>query len=400
MRDIQTLLFEAKLISNRYELINKYEKDKFNIFEVLELERNEVRTHSKFISELLNKNSSHQMGAVFFDLFLNVLYAEPNFNSENYSVVIEQHTNDGFIDIFIKENVANPKIIVIENKIDAVDQPRQLKRYHNYCKGITLLENISLVYLTLDGKNPTQESIDDLGLEDIIIISYQNDIIQWLKSCQEKAFNHPSLRETIGQYIQLINKLTNNNMNENEKNEMIALLSKPENINIALDLVTIVPDFKKRIVLDFWETLKCQLTEKLKIKDWSFEIDLTSNAFPKAKLLYKKDETIFLCLEKIYSNIYGGLWMDAKKISKEKREIIKTLVSEKVGKTRQSDYWPYLKPIPFNNSILDFNNNDQLILLTNEDGKKEIEELILKEFIFLRDKFEKYFPDMINIINQ
>ena len=104
MKEIQSLLYKVKSISERYELIERYEKNKFNIFEILGLESYEVRTHSKFISDLLRKDGSHQMGAIFFQLFLKCIFPDCVFDSDNYFVTAEEYTNDGYIDIFIKEN--------------------------------------------------------------------------------------------------------------------------------------------------------------------------------------------------------------------------------------------------------------------------------------------------------
>ncbi len=65
MESLQTLLDEVRLIVNRNR-IEREEKRKrgelFNIFNVLDLRTNEVRTHSAFIAELLNPDGNHGLG--------------------------------------------------------------------------------------------------------------------------------------------------------------------------------------------------------------------------------------------------------------------------------------------------------------------------------------------------
>jgi hypothetical protein len=44
----------------------------FNIFEILNLSTNEVRTHSAFISELLDQKGRHGQGDLFLRMFLSL----------------------------------------------------------------------------------------------------------------------------------------------------------------------------------------------------------------------------------------------------------------------------------------------------------------------------------------
>ena len=92
----------------------------------------------------------------------------------------------------------NGKIIMIENKIYASEQPNQLLRYYN------AFPNGKLFYLTLFG----EESKQNFPKEKYNIISYENDIIIWLEECKKESVNIPILRESITQYINLIKKLS------------------------------------------------------------------------------------------------------------------------------------------------------------------------------------------------
>ena len=61
---IENLLIQIGAINKSYEKIAKLTGENFNIFEVLGLTTNEVRTHSAFIAELLNPKGSHDQNEV------------------------------------------------------------------------------------------------------------------------------------------------------------------------------------------------------------------------------------------------------------------------------------------------------------------------------------------------
>ena len=64
-QNIEGLLEAAKAIINKYQAKAKLEKNQFNIFTVLRDESEEVCLHSRFIFELLNQRSKHEMGNIF-----------------------------------------------------------------------------------------------------------------------------------------------------------------------------------------------------------------------------------------------------------------------------------------------------------------------------------------------
>lgn len=136
----QQLLNQISTISKSYELVAKSTGENFNLFQILGLETAEVKTHSRFIAELLNPKGSHLQGDLFLRLFINYLNhltqkiesdeienlllsnsINLNFNSTN--VIVEKHIGkvideeSGRIDICLLDSQNN--IICIENKIYA-----------------------------------------------------------------------------------------------------------------------------------------------------------------------------------------------------------------------------------------------------------------------------------------
>ena len=140
---------------NDTALILKHKKEKeflkgetFNVFSILKMEKMETKTHTPFLSELLNPNGKHLKGNIFLNLFLdtigyNKLDDIQYLNSDNATVKMNHHIgkvildegneSGGYIDIYIFDT--NNNSITIENKIDEfTEQPKQIVRYYNYNK--------------------------------------------------------------------------------------------------------------------------------------------------------------------------------------------------------------------------------------------------------------------------
>lgn len=115
------------------------------------------------------------------------------------------------------------KIVIIENKIYAGDQPRQLVRYKSYAAANFAMNK--LCYLTLDGHDADKTSSGKLKSgTDYITLSYRNDILKWLNDCIMSAVQRPLIRETIIQYKKTIEQLTNQQMEQEEKRSLYELM--------------------------------------------------------------------------------------------------------------------------------------------------------------------------------
>lgn len=68
-------------------------------------------------------------------------------------------------------------------------------------------------------------------------IAYKDEDFQdWLRSCQQRAYDQPSLRESVGQYLHVVQKLTGTDMRDAQLKELSALCEKDENLVLAYDL--------------------------------------------------------------------------------------------------------------------------------------------------------------------
>ena len=244
-KNINRLLGQVKTITKSYERVNEAIGGNFNIFSVLRIESDEERTHSRFLAELLNPEGVHGCKDAFLKLFVEGMPVEiESLNTKNCKVTTEARAKEGRIDILIKED--NPsKVIMIENKIYAREQPDQLLRYKNS------FPNGKLLFLTLDGRDSEQGSSKDIYTP----ISYKENIIAWLEECKKVAVDKPIIRETLTQYINLIKKLTNLNINSEMDRKLLELFIKDKEDFIA---------FKNIRNVNIYEIYKIALNEYLK----------------------------------------------------------------------------------------------------------------------------------------
>lgn len=239
-------------IENTKKKEEKARGERFNIFSIMRMKTDEVHTHSALIAAMLNPNGPHGSGDMYLNLFLQSVpeLHGIDFDTANakadyeYSIgdINEDKTEGGRIDILIE---SGKKAIIIENKIYAEDQPKQLLRYKNFAK--SKYSEYYILYLTLEGKNASTESCNGLLEEEYIKVSYRDTIKDWLTKCIEKSATKPLVRETLIQYQNLILKLTHQDMDEStiksfsslckEADDLKAMLQIHEHYDIIMDKV-------------------------------------------------------------------------------------------------------------------------------------------------------------------
>ena len=204
--------------------------ENYNLFSILSIERYELK-HSALIANLLDPKGSHGCGDAFLRAFFEIALkgtAYPFENStpldsrtEHYTGPIAGDTG-GRIDILVESSHYG---LIIENKIYAGDQDKQLTRYDNYGKETFGADGYLLVYLTLYGCDASKESTATKSAEEVgyLRLSYAEDILRWLEQCVRLADNKPLVRESLNQYIRTIKQLTYQDMNQEDIQKIIDL---------------------------------------------------------------------------------------------------------------------------------------------------------------------------------
>lgn len=251
---IECLLDKVHSTIVEHEKASVHNGVNFNLFSILNIEKDEVGTHSRFIYELLNPRGAHNLGYFPVKTLLEII----NLDVDAHSIEVrrEDLTRSGRrIDFTIS---TKNHLIGIEMKIDAGDQCNQLNDYYDelFFRAKNN-EKVSIFYLTLNGKEPSLYSLGKLPIEHINCISFDIHILTWLQKCVAQAPNESVVKQTLNQYLSLVEKLTH-------KSGLIPALSteiagSTEKMLAALSISEAVVYAQERIMRLFWNELNAKL---------------------------------------------------------------------------------------------------------------------------------------------
>ena len=205
----------AKAEADRQRAMGKHD---YNIFTLFHDFSDEVNLHSNFIASLLDPNGDHYKGDLFLKLFLETCGIDDFSIDTSRATVFKEFKH---IDIYISDG---KKHIILENKVYAKDQPTQIARYIDTIqnKGAKECdrvkdENIYVLYLHPDGELPKENSLggyklnqDNTKLEkdgssiNFKVISYGNEILEWIDMCKNEVSNITDLNVFLSQYKDVI----------------------------------------------------------------------------------------------------------------------------------------------------------------------------------------------------
>jgi hypothetical protein len=303
METAEKLLNDVKsIIKINEEEINKTGKG-FNLISLLGMENNERYCHSNIIAELLNHKGSHTFGNQFFKLFLDQVGIN-DFSTFDYEVLTEEYVGeiectDGeklrtFLDIVIKDKT-NGNVILIENKIWAVDQHYQIERYYDKYKS----KIVKLFYLNVNLWNecPTEREEIHKVFQNI---SYRNEIKNWLLDCLKETPLKPFVQNQIEAYYEIVLKISKlNNYKKMDDELKNTILLDKDNLKSYFKLLSLQDEIKFEITKKFMENI---LSVNLPIDKNNYGAKNTSFT------LYNKNGIeIFLEFESKFSNFFLGI---------------------------------------------------------------------------------------------
>lgn len=407
----KNLLSQVAIIKKKYDDFAEYTGENYNIFNVLGIYQDEL-SHSALIGDLLNTKGRHGQKDTFLKLFLDEingfeknteqLNVLDNFKSANSCAHLEKNLGKvdnengegGRIDILINDGKSN---IIIENKIGAGDQNQQLLRYNKFDT------NAPLLYLTLEGNEPSIYSISDKNNEnrlslgkDFVCISYRTNIVNWLENCIKEMANKPIIRESLNQYLVLVKQLTHQSNNNKMKEEIEKIIfNNEESFNIWQNLINssgaIIEQAIEKKVKIILEEVKDELSiifhdadikicEKLNSSNWLNLIEIRTESMNK-KGIY----ILFQFQQKNFNSLIGGfvptnkledVKLDSLQIEKVFKEYFKDIpVRKSQNWVSYFDYWYYmnwtsnlndLKNILFGNFKEDLKNKIEMLLKISE----------------------------------
>lgn len=249
-----TLIKEADKVIKANKIAQKQYDVGFNIFTALNIERDEVFTHSNMIYALLNPREKHGKGDTYLKLLLKEIGVSKTFLNYSWAVEREWVFENGRIDFFLK---CEKMCVAIEMKIDAGDQDKQLFRYEEYSKGVN--SNYLIYYLTLDGKYPSEQSADGMDKRYLKCISFKEHILSWLKACLGATNEDMIPHSLIKQYLYLIEKLVGE---EKMAEAMKSLIKNADDLMAAITIANSLNEIKTEVLVNFMDELNEQFIKK------------------------------------------------------------------------------------------------------------------------------------------
>ena len=289
--------------------------ENYNLFSILSIERYELK-HSALIANLLDPKGSHGCGDAFLRAFFEIALKGtaypfekctlPHSYTEYYTGPIAGDTG-GRIDILVKSSHYG---LIIENKIYAGDQDKQLTRYDNYGRETFGADGYLLVYLTLYGCDASKESTATKSAEEVgyLRLSYAKDILLWLKECVRLADNKPLVRESLNQYIRTIKQLTYQDMNQEDIQKIIDLaVDHPEVVaTLSSKRDAIAQGIREKYIFD-------KLKEYADQKGWLYDDSESSYNEDEPKIRFRKegwDGSIIISADSEDKKSNYGWWMN------------------------------------------------------------------------------------------
>lgn len=254
----------------------------FNIFTILLNKSDEVRLHSRFLHFLLNPTADHSQGSLFLDLFLKECNLYGFFENTEQCTVDKEHK---FIDLYITDG---SKHIIIENKVFAGDQDRQIERYIDRIKednsgDINLSDNLVVIYLSLNRNKPERISLGDFTLDkskgvlnrkgekyQFKVITYDTHILNWIDKSYAQVANISNLAVGLTQYKDVILKLYGRYRGKvmNLEEFMKGRLDKPQLYKMLKEVSSEYQLLRKSLMNEFFDKVIVMLAAGLDGRNW------------------------------------------------------------------------------------------------------------------------------------
>ena len=248
---------------------------RFNVAEAFGVDRNEL-AHSRFIAYLLDPTERHDLGIYFLTSFLDFLGLK--FDSASWQgawVKTEAWLDsDSRIDIYIR--LGNGQIILIENKVGALEDHCQIACYQDWlqCQDAPAVFPHQLVFLTPEGRPP----VSTRRPEEVICLSYLQ-LADWIFSSHQ-VIEAQRLRIILEQYAEICRQIggaMRRNVMPDAIRQFFLDLDAPARLEAALEIERHLPDFKRWLYETFCQNVGKKLTERLRAnghdKQWEVRFD-------------------------------------------------------------------------------------------------------------------------------
>lgn len=252
----------ARLLDGVTDIIKRYEAqwqktgEKYNLFKVAGIAHKEV-IMCRVLADLMNPQGTHGQGSRYLKAFWKTIALpdRPALDSEHTKVTTEYVINENRrIDIVLEDD-KNKIFVPIEVKIWAGDQREQLADYFKFAQTKNGSTHVPVLYLTVDGHEPSDASKDGLGKNDYVPLSFRNHILHWLEACAQE--NTPEttnpVRENLRQLTAAVKSLCGKSEDKAMEDEIFKQITKDDDSVRAALAISGATDFDNRALDTFKE---------------------------------------------------------------------------------------------------------------------------------------------------
>lgn len=228
--DVASLLARVATIAEKDAEYRRNAGLDFNVFRLCGVHHYETR-HSAILAALLDPTGTHGVAGTFLSMFLTRIGEAGLTISQATRIRTEVQidadaSSDSRLDILI-EDPAQKWCVVIENKIYAAEGERQIGRYRKWLDRERSGWTRRILFLTLDGHPPETDSGADGSATILRLTAWSPGVLAWLRDCHREVVDKPYLRESIAQYINLVEQITGQSAMDAERTkEIIGLATK------------------------------------------------------------------------------------------------------------------------------------------------------------------------------
>ena len=258
---VSQLLADVSEVRKHFEAKWRETGEKYNLFKVAEIAHKEV-IMCRVLADLLDPQGKHCQGSRYLSLFWESISPKLpkglELSIKDIKVTVENAIDENRrIDITLEDG----RIFVpIEVKIWAGDQPKQVADYCEFAKKKNSV-NVPVLYLTVDGHEPSDFSKAGVGKDGYVPLSFRDDILAWLEACVR---NTPEtmvpVRENMRQLIAAIKSLCGKSEDAEMEEAIFKLVTKDDDSVRAALAISGAMDFDNRVC----ETFKGPVLELVK----------------------------------------------------------------------------------------------------------------------------------------
>ncbi|WP_314991230.1 PD-(D/E)XK nuclease family protein [uncultured Campylobacter sp.] len=300
----------AKAQADRQRAMGRHD---YNIFTLFYNFSDEVNLHSNFIASLLDPNGDHYKGDLFLKLFLETCGIDDFSIDTSRATVFKEFKH---IDIYISDG---KKHIILENKVYAKDQNKQIERYIDTIKTDKTEgakdDDIYVLYLHPDGELPKEYSLGDYKTDQNItklvkegstinfkVISYCKEIVEWIDKCKNEVSNLTDLNVFLSQYKDVIEMIYNRYKRIDKMANANLVEIFKENYAAVSEIVNNYQEVRKKIIYSFFSNAAKILRGDSEIKS-VYDIKTEENQDYRPIIITKKNPKDGEIWEKFYFTV-------------------------------------------------------------------------------------------------